>query len=441
MRDTAVSLVQRLQDAGHIAYFNGGCVRDELRGATPKDYDIATGAPPEEVQALFENSRAVGAHFGVILVHEDGNDYEIATFRTEGDYSDGRRPDSVEFASAEEDAERRDFTINGIFLDPLTGEIIDFVGGQDDIERRRIRAIGDPEERFGEDHLRMLRAVRFSAALDFEIEQATFDAIKKHAPEIKRISEERIRDEISRILVAPSRVRGFDLLVESGLMEQVFPEILELQGCEQPPQFHPEGDVFVHTRLMLSLLPEEEVSLPLVLSVLFHDIGKPATYSFDEDHQRIRFNGHDRIGAEMTRDILKRLKYPNEIVDDAVDMVARHMIFKDVQKMRTSKLKRFMASETFEDEMELHRVDCLGSWGGLDNYEFLKQKAEEFANEPLIPPRFVAGADLLERGWEPSPAFGRVLTEIQNLQLESALTSREEALTWLDEHYPEQPTD
>jgi putative nucleotidyltransferase with HDIG domain len=437
--DFAVGLILRLREAGHTAYFAGGCVRDALLGKEPKDYDVATSARPEQVEALFPRSRGVGAHFGVILVREGGHDYEIATFRSDGPYRDGRRPEGVTFSGEAEDAQRRDFTINGMFLDPIEEKVVDYVDGQIDLKNKIVRAIGDPIARFREDHLRMLRAVRFATALDFEIESATFAAILQHADDIRKISAERVREEVSRIFVGPGRVRGFDLLVETGLMACIFPEILVLQGCEQPPQFHPEGDVFVHTRLMLSLLPEK-VSLPLVLSVLFHDIGKPATYSYDETNARIRFNGHDKVGAEMAEGILKRLRYPGKVISECVEMINNHMVFKDVQKMRTSKLKRFMARETFEDEMELHRVDCLGSWGGLDNHIFLREKQAEFAAEPLIPPRLVTGADLIERGLKPGPPFSHVLTEIQNLQLEGSLTTRAGALEWLDDFLKAQGT-
>lgn len=421
-----------LREAGHTAYFAGGCVRDALMGIVPKDYDIATSARPDEVVTLFPNSRQVGAHFGVILVNRHGFDFEIATFRTDGNYKDGRRPDSVTFSSPEEDAERRDFTVNGLFFDPIEENVIDFVGGRADLERKIVRAIGDPALRFAEDHLRLLRAIRFAVAYDFEIDPPTWKAMKEQAENIRGISAERVRDEFSRMMLLPGRVRAFDLLVESGLMAQIFPEILVLQGCEQPPQFHPEGDVFVHTRLMLSLLAEENVSLNVVLAVLFHDIAKPATYTFDEEDQRIRFNGHDSLGAEMTHAILRRLKYPNDTVDAVVEMVANHMAFINVQKMRTAKLKRFMARPTFEEEMELHRVDCLGSWGGLDNHVFLREKETTFSVEPLIPPRLVTGADLIARGMKPGPEMGAQLTEIQNMQLDGELTTREEALAWLD---------
>ena len=435
IKEEATKVISKLQQSGYLAYFAGGCVRDLLRDQVPTDYDIATNALPEQVTSLFSKTRSVGAHFGVIIVISGEFAFEVATFRNDGSYGDGRRPESVEFTSPEEDVLRRDFTINGIFYDPIEGSTIDYVNGQDDIESGTVRAIGNPESRFREDHLRLLRAVRFAARFDYQIEENTWAAICSHAGEIKNISEERIRDELSKILTDPNRVRGFDLLVESGLMEAMIPEILDLKGCEQPPQFHPEGDVFIHTRLMLTLL-KDDPSLSLVLSVLLHDIGKPSTYSYDEESERIRFNGHDRIGAEMASDILKRLKFPNKVIEEVTEMVVNHMTFKDVQKMREAKLKRFMARPTFEDETELHRVDCLGSWGGLDNYDFLNQKRTELDNEPIIPPPLLTGKDLIEIGWEPGPRLGEVLTKVQDMQLEKNLNSKEEALDWVNANYP-----
>jgi len=433
MRATATAIVERLVKAGHQAVFAGGCVRDALLGREPKDYDVATSALPEEVQKLFLRSHAVGAHFGVILVHKDGHDIEIATFRRDGSYTDGRRPDSVTFTTAEEDAQRRDFTVNGLFENPLTGEILDYVGGRADLERGLLRAIGDARARFSEDHLRLLRAVRFATVLGFTLEDSTWTAICELAPQVAGVSAERIREELVKIFLHPNRVKGFDLLVDSGLMAAVLPEILVLKGCEQPPQFHPEGDVFVHTRIMLGLLPEQ-VSLPLVLSVLFHDIAKPATYTVDETG-RIRFNGHDTLGAEMTGGILRRLKMPNDVIDPTVEIVANHMTFKDVQKMRVAKLKRFMARPFFEDEMELHRVDCMSSNGLSDNYNFIRDKQAEFGSqtEPLIPKPLVSGHDVMALGIPAGPVIREYLTQVQNIQLEGGLQTREEALAWLKE--------
>lgn len=435
MQAAAVEVVRRLVDAGHQAVFAGGCVRDMQLRQTPKDFDIATSARPEEVQALFPKSRSVGAHFGVILVLVDGFSFDVATFRTDGSYTDGRRPESVAFATMEEDVKRRDFTVNGLLFDPLEDRVIDYVEGKKDLEEKVIRAIGNPAKRFAEDHLRLLRAVRFATVLGFEIESDTWAALCAAADDLEGVSAERVRDELVKILLHPSRVRGLDLLVESGLMGVILPEFLDLQGCEQPPQFHPEGDVFIHTRLMLSHLPEK-VSLPLVLSVLLHDIAKPATQTVDETG-RIRFNGHDKMGAEMAEVILRRLKFPNDVIEPTVVAVENHMTFINVQDMRTSTLKRFMSRPSFEDEMALHRVDCLGSNGMLDNYEYVREKQEAFSKEPIIPARLLTGRDLIELGWPAGKAMGALLTATQNLQLEGELKSKEEALAWVKEHAPE----
>ena len=433
MEETALEVVRRLRAAGHVAYYAGGSVRDLLRGQVPKDIDIATDARPEAVQKIFSRTYAVGAHFGVIVVLEDEFQFEVATFRSDGAYLDGRRPSEVHFATAEEDAARRDFTINGMFFDPEPGKVIDFVGGRADLDARLIRAIGDPAQRFAEDRLRILRAVRFSTVLEFEIEPGTWDAVLAQAPTISEISAERIREELVRIFMSPLRVRGWDLLDASGLMRVILPELEAMKGCAQPPQFHPEGDVFTHTRIMLDLLPET-TSLPLVLSVLFHDIGKPPTSSVDEDG-RIRFNGHDRIGAEMTEAIMQRLRFSRAEIDATVEAVRQHMIFKDVPNMRVAKLKRFMARPTFADELELHRVDCASSHGMLDNYEFLLKKNEEFANEPIIPPPMVRGDDLIALGLKPGPKFGEILEAVETRQLEGTLTNREEALEWVKNEF------
>ena len=426
----AIDIIGKLQDKGHIAYLAGGCVRDMLRGETPKDYDIATSALPEEITSIFTKTREVGVHFGVVIVIVNNQAFDVATFRNDGSYKDGRHPEEVTFSTPQDDTARRDFTVNGIFFDPISEKYIDFVEGKSDIDKKVIRAIGEPNLRFQEDHLRLLRAIRFAARFDYEIEAETWNSIKSNASGISKISKERIRDELTTILLNENRVLGFDLLVESGLMEHIIPEILQLKGCEQPPQFHPEGDVFVHTRLMLSLL-KDAPSIELVLSVLLHDIGKPATYSFDEEADRIRFNGHDKLGAEMSEQILRDLKFSNSIIEDVVQMVANHMTFKDVQKMRQSKLKRFMSRSTFNDEIELHRVDCLGSWGGLDNYDFLNKKMVEFANEPIIPQPLLTGKDLIELGWSPGPDLGQTLNSVQDMQLEGKLNSKDEALDWI----------
>ena len=434
MELTARALVDRLRTAGYLAYFAGGCVRDLVRQQTPKDIDIATDARPEEVQKIFRRTHAVGAHFGVVVVVEDDRQFEVATFRSDGAYLDGRHPVAVNYSSPEADARRRDFTINGMFFDPPNDAVIDFVGGREDLAAGIVRAIGDPAQRFAEDRLRLLRAIRFATVLQFEIEPLTWEAIIQAAPGIKEISAERIREELVRIFLSPQRVRGWDLLDASGLMKAVLPELEAMKGCEQPPQFHPEGDVFRHTRLMLDLLPEK-VSLPLVLSVLFHDIGKPPTSSVDNDG-RIRFNGHDRVGAEMTEAIMQRLRFSRAEIDATVEAVRQHMVFKDVPNMRIAKLKRFMARPNFADELELHRVDCASSHGMLDNYEFLQRKQTEFASEPIIPPPLVRGDDLIALGMKPGPRFREILDAVETQQLEGELSDRDEALAWIKKKYP-----
>src|SRR6266446_1178290 len=433
MEKTACEIVAQLRGRGHIAYFAGGCVRDIVCGKTPKDIDIATDAGPELVQEIFPRTYAVGAHFGVIVVVENGFQFEVATFRSDDAYVDGRRPSAVRFSSPEEDAKRRDFTINGMFYDPATEEVIDFVSGRADLDAKLVRAIGDPAERFREDRLRMLRAVRFATVLDYKIDNQTWDALAANAHAITEISAERIREELVRIFISPNRVRGWDLLEKSGLMRAIIPEMEAMKGCAQPEQFHPEGDVFQHTRLMLQLLPAK-VSAPLVSAVLLHDIAKPRTANVDPTG-RIRFNAHDRIGAEMSEAIMERLRFSRAEIDATVEMVRQHMVFKDVPRMRVAKLKRFMARPTFEEELELHRVDCASSHGMLDNYEFLVRKREKFATEPIIPPPLVHGEDLIALGLKPGPKFGEILEAVETRQLEGALKTREEALDWVKREY------
>jgi tRNA nucleotidyltransferase/poly(A) polymerase len=404
----AVSIVRKLQESGFIAYFAGGSIRDALRGTAPKDIDIATSAKPEQVQGLFRRTVPLGVQFGVVRVLEADLEFEVATFRSDGIYLDGRHPADIEFSTPEKDAARRDFTVNGIFYDPVEDKVIDFVAGREDLARKLIRAIGLPAKRFAEDRLRMLRALRLASTLAFEIEARTWTAIRAEADEILVVSPERIRDELLKILVDAHRLRGFDLLDRSGLLRVILPEVEALKGCEQPEKFHPEGDVFVHTRMMLGLLGPEASGLQ-ALSVLLHDIGKPPTRSFDSADQRIRFNGHDRVGAEMTEEVMTRLRFSRHDIDVVVEAVRNHMIFKDVQQMRPAKLKRFMARPNFEIELELHRVDCAGSHGDLENYQFLVDKTLEFAREPLIPPPLIRGDDLIALGLKPGLRFGLLL--------------------------------
>jgi tRNA nucleotidyltransferase/poly(A) polymerase len=426
----AVSIVRKLQEGGFVAYFAGGSIRDALRGTAAKDIDIATSAKPDQVQRLFRRTVPVGVQFGVVRVLEGDFEFEVATFRSDGIYLDGRHPAEIEYSTPENDAVRRDFTVNGIFYDPVEDKVIDFVGGREDLGRKLIRAIGQPSKRFAEDRLRMLRAVRLASTLAFEIESDTWAAIRAEANKILAVSPERIRDELLKILVDAHRLRGFDLLDKSGLLGVILPEVEALKGCEQPEQFHPEGDVFLHTRMMLGLLASGATG-PQALSVLLHDIGKPPTRSFDPVDQRIRFNGHDRVGAEMTEQVMMRLRFSRHDIDLVVEAVRNHMIFKDVQRMRPAKLRRFMARPNFGVELELHRVDCAGSHGDLENYQFLVNKELELAQEPLIPPPLIRGGDLIALGLKPGPRFGQLLEAIQTAQLEGEVATREAALELL----------
>jgi poly(A) polymerase len=436
MKDTATSLVRRLRAAGHLAYFAGGCVRDLVRGVEPHDYDIATAATPDEVRQLFPRTIAVGAQFGVILVLEGDHQFEVATFRTDESYADGRRPTGIRFSSPVEDAQRRDFTINGLFYDPLTQEVIDHVGGRADLAARVIRCIGDARQRFTEDKLRLLRAVRFAANLEYAIAPATLAAIQEMAGQIHCVSAERIRDELIKTFTRPHAGRGLELLEATGLLREVLPEVAALRGVEQPPQFHPEGDVFTHVRLMLDALPAD-AGLVLAFAVLLHDIGKPPTFTRGPD--RIRFHEHDRVGAEMTEKLLRRLRFSNEQIDQITICVRNHMRFQHVQEMRPAKLKRLLSRPTFPTELELHRIDCLASHGHLDNYEFLKAQAAAIPAEVLQPPPLLTGHDLLALGFRAGPQVGEVLREAEELQLEEQLTSKAAALVWARRRLRELP--
>jgi poly(A) polymerase len=395
-------------------------VRDLLLGRTPKDFDVATSAPPGELLKLFPQSNPVGAHFGVVLVHN----VEVATFRADLEYRDGRHPEGVRFETdPREDVRRRDFTINALLLDPATGEILDFVNGRADLEAGLIRAIGDPARRFEEDHLRLLRAVRFAARLKFEIEPATFGAIRSHAALIQTVSVERVRDEIARILTEGGARRGLELLDATGLLHEVLPEIEAMKGVEQPPEFHPEGDVWTHTLIMLDGL--REPSLELALGVLLHDVGKPATFRIAE---RIRFDGHVEAGLEIARKLLTRLRFSKGTMEAAEALIANHMRFGAVKKMRESTLRRFLRLPDFEEHLELHRQDCLSSHGHLDNYDFMRRKLNELPPEQLKPARLLTGRDLIEAGYIPGPRFGIVLNEIEDAQLEGRIETKEAAL-------------
>jgi len=425
-------IIETLRSQGHEAYWAGGCVRDRLLGVAAKDYDVATDAPPEDLLRYFPDAIRVGVQFGVVLVRREGVDVEVATFRTDHDYRDGRRPEGVTFTrSPEEDVCRRDFTINGVLYDPIEGKHLDFVEGRVDLEAKRIRTIGDPEKRFEEDKLRMLRGVRFAARLGFEIEGATFEAIRKHAPEIGQVSAERIRDEISRILTEGGAKRGFELLDESGLLKAILPEISALKGVEQSPQHHPEGDVWTHTLIMLGKL--EDPTVTLALGTLLHDVGKPATFQRAPD--RMSFNGHVEVGMKMAEAICGRVRYSGEVIEQVVALVANHMRFIHVAEMRQSTLKKFLRMPRFDEHLELHRLDCLGSHGKLELYETARAKLTELPEEELRPPRLLTGDDLITAGYRPGPRFQEILGDVEDAQLEGRLTTPEEALAYVENRY------
>ena len=427
-RKLANLICETLRSHGHQALLAGGCVRDIVLGREPADYDVATDATPDEVMALFPASVAVGAQFGVIAVHHDGLKVEVATFRADVGYSDGRHPDSVVYArTAEEDVQRRDFTINGLVMRHDTGEVLDYVGGQADLRAGIIRAIGEPDRRFREDKLRLLRAVRFAARFGFTLEPATFEAIQRHAREVTQVSTERVRDELTKLLTEGAARRGFELLEQTGLLEAVLPEVAALKGVQQPPQFHPEGDVWIHTRLMIEQLPAG-ASPTLAWGVLLHDVGKPATFkSAEETGDRIRFDGHVDVGVRMTQDITRRLRFSNDDAEQIVALVANHMRFKDVEQMRASTLKRFVRLPRFEEHLELHRLDCLSSHRRLESYGFVRRTLAETPAEQIRPPRLLTGDDLLEMGYKPGPLFSEILRAVEDAQLEGLVNSEEEA--------------
>jgi putative nucleotidyltransferase with HDIG domain len=427
-REMADTICETLHSSGHQALLAGGCVRDILLGREPTDYDVATDATPDQVMALFPDSVAVGAQFGVIAVQREGRKVEVATFRADAGYSDGRHPDAVLFArTPQEDVKRRDFTINGLLMRHNTGEVLDFVGGQDDLREGIIRAIGEPDRRFREDKLRLLRAVRFAARFRLTIEGATFDAIRRHAREITQVSAERVRDELTKLLTEGAARRGFELLDETGLLVVVLPEVAAFKGVNQPPQFHPEGDVWIHTRLMIEQLPAG-TSPTLAWGVLLHDVGKPATFkSAEETGDRIRFDGHVDVGVRMSRDILRRLRFSNEDTEQIVALVANHMRFKDVEQMRASTLKRFIRLPRFEEHLELHRLDCLSSHGRLESHRFVSRAVAETPAEEIRPGRLLTGDDLLEMGFERGPIFSEILRTVEDAQLEGRVRTEGEA--------------
>jgi len=454
MKEFAISIVRTLRERGFQAYLVGGCVRDLLLGREPADYDVTTDATPQDVMGIFPETYAVGAQFGVVLVpvpeasadtasrvstdHPKANSVEVATFRSDVGYSDGRHPDQVRFSKdPREDVERRDFTINGLLLDPMTGDVLDYVGGRQDLEAGIIRTIGNPVARFSEDKLRMLRAVRFAARFEYEIDPATFAAMQELAPQIHQVSRERVRDELTKMLTEGHARRAFLLLDESGLLKQVLPEISAMKGVEQPPQFHPEGDVFVHTLLLLDKLPQPCPST-LAWGALLHDVGKPPTFRVAPD--RIRFDGHVDVGVKMAQEICRRLRFSNDDTEQILALVANHMRFGDAQRMKESTLKKFIRLPRFEEHLALHRLDCQSSHGDLTSYNFTQQKMSTLAPGEVRPAPLITGRDLIAAGYQPGPRFKQILTAVEDAQLEGTLRSHEEALDFVRQQYPLEAT-
>jgi poly(A) polymerase len=464
LKDFSISIIRTLREHGHQAYLVGGCVRDLLLGREPADYDVATSATPEEVMRIFPETYAVGAQFGVVLVPEpEGNEKqgvprlrrndkdivsddrakanvaEVATFRSDVGYSDGRHPDEVRFTKKpEEDVRRRDFTINGMMLDPLVDNplkngVLDYVGGRKDLEAKSIRAIGDPEHRFGEDKLRMLRAVRFAARFDYTIEPETFHAIQKLAPEIHQVSRERVRDELTRMLTEGHARRAFLLLDETGLLREILPEISAMKGVQQPPEFHPEGDVFVHTLLLLENLPHPSPPT-LAWGALLHDVGKPPTFRVAPD--RIRFDGHVDVGVKMAEEICRRLRFSNDDTEQILALVDNHMRFAHAMQMNESTFKKFVRMPHFDEHMELHRLDCQASHGNLVSYNFTREKMAVLPPEAIRPRPVLTGDDLIAAGYSPGPRFKEILAAVEDAQLEGRLQSRESALELVRQEFP-----
>jgi poly(A) polymerase len=445
-RAFAEHICRTLRSAGHQAYFVGGCVRDILLHREPADYDVATDATPERVEQIFPNSLMVGAKFGVVVVVQgpETGDHaesgaatvEVATFRTDVGYSDGRHPDQVLYASSpQEDVQRRDFTINGLLLNPETNEVLDFVGGRDDLRAGIIRAIGRPEERFREDKLRMLRAVRFAARFGYAIEPETLRAIQSLAPEIGQVSAERLRDELTKLLTEGAARRGFELLDETHLLPVLLPEISRMKDVEQPPQFHPEGDVWIHTLLMLEGLPPG-CSPTLAWGVLLHDVGKPPTFAPPSGpNGRIRFDRHVEVGTRMAEEICERLRFSNDDTAQIASLVANHLRFKDVPQMKRSTLKRFVRLDRFDEHMELHRLDCSSSHRNLENYGFMRRFLAETPPEEVRPIRLLTGDDLIGLGFRPGPKFREILESVEDAQLEGRIQTHDDAMVWVRKSY------
>jgi poly(A) polymerase len=458
----AVSIVHTLREQGYQAYLVGGCVRDLLLGREPADYDVTTDATPEDVMRTFPDTYAVGAQFGVVLVpvpreenngidglcrtsdaaapassvstdHSKAGVVEVATFRSDIGYSDGRHPDQVRYSKdPREDVERRDFTINGLLLDPMNNEVLDYVGGQQDLNLGIIRTIGEPDRRFEEDKLRMLRAVRFAARFQYKIHPDTFLAIQNFASKIHQVSRERVRDELSKMLIEGHARTAFLLLDQSGLLQEVLPEISAMKGVEQPPQFHPEGDVFVHTLLLLQNLPHP-CPVTLAWGALLHDVGKPPTFRVLD---RIRFDGHVEVGVKMAEQICRRLRFSNDETEQILALVNHHMRFGHVQRMKESTIKKFLRLPSFEEHLELHRMDCQSSHGDLTSYNFMQGKLASTPRETMRPRPLVSGNDLIALGYEPGPRFKEILSAVEDAQLEGELANKEAAMKFVRDYFP-----
>lgn len=432
----AEEIVRRLKQSGYEAYFVGGCVRDFILGNASSDYDIVTSARPEQVTELFSNTVSIGAKFGVIAVIVESHPYEVATFRSDDVYEDGRHPSQVRFSSAKEDVFRRDFTINGLLMDPDTNGIIDYVNGRSDIEKKIIRTIGDPDNRFNEDYLRMLRAVRFAANLGFAIEPPTKEAIERNAAKINQISAERVRDELNKILTRGGSRTGFELMLQTDMLKEILPEVNRLKGVEQPPLFHPEGDVWQHTLNMLELLPasgETENNICLAWGVLLHDVGKALTRTVDE--KGVHFYGHVQKGEEIADDIMQRLRFSRAQRETVLNLIRQHMVFMNVQKMRPGRLKRFLRIPDFDLHLELHRLDCLASHGMLDNYEFCCKQLQSLDQEDLNPSRLLNGNDLINMGFAAGKMIGEILSALEEEQLEGRIKTPDEARNFVRAHW------
>jgi poly(A) polymerase len=435
-RQLAEQICRTLRASGQQAFLVGGCVRDELLGRVPADYDVATDAVPTRIEELFPGSLTVGAKFGVVIVPGGDVHVEVATFRSDVGYSDGRHPDHVVYSrTPQEDVVRRDFTINGLLMDPAEGKVLDFVGGREDLRAGIIRTIGEPRLRFTEDKLRLVRAVRFAARFGYKIEPRTFAAIQELASQINQVSAERLRDELTKILTEGAARRGFELLDETGLLEILLPEVARMKGVQQPPEFHPEGDVWIHTRMLLENLPARS-SPTLAWGALLHDVGKPPTFApASKTGDRIRFNQHAEIGARMAEEICHRFRFSNEDTEQIVELVASHMRFKDVQQMKASTLKRFVRSPKFEEQLELHRLDCLACHRILDNWQFIQKFIAETPPEQVRPPRLITGEDLQALGFRPGPIFKLILQSVEDAQLEGTLKEKHDAIRYVQAEY------